>query len=58
MLDVLLPATDAGVAAQFIVLAVVAGFGAWFTRHNRDLLRLVLGLSLLLASLMTIRAIH
>jgi hypothetical protein len=58
VLDVLLPATDAGVALQFGLLLVVAATGAWFARHNKDVLRLIIGLTLLLAGLMAIRAIH
>ncbi|MCL1600235.1 MAG: hypothetical protein M3112_01705 [Actinomycetia bacterium] len=58
MLDVLLPTTDAGVAAQFALLLVVALTAGWFARHNKDVLRLVVGLTLLLAGLMAVRAIH
>ena len=58
MLDLLLPATDAGVAAQFGLLLVVTATTAWFARHNKDVLRLVIGLSLVLAGLMAVRAIH
>jgi len=56
--DILLPTTDAGVAAQFGLLLVVAVTGAWFARHNKDVLRLVVGLTLLAAGLMAVRAIH
>jgi hypothetical protein len=58
VLDLLLPATDAGVAAQFGLLLVATATAAWFSRHNKDALRLVIGLSLLLAGLMAVRAIH
>jgi hypothetical protein len=58
VLDFLLPATDAGVAAQFGLLLVIATTAAWFARHNKDVLRLVIGLTLLAAGLMAIRAIH
>lgn len=58
MLDVLLPSTDAGVAAQFGLLLVVAITAGWFARHNKDVLRLVVGLTLLLSGIMAIRAIH
>ncbi|MFV1970858.1 MAG: hypothetical protein ACC683_07655 [Acidimicrobiia bacterium] len=53
-----MPATDAWVATQFGLLLVVTATGGWFTRQNKDLRRLVLGLGLLLAGLMAIRAIH
>jgi hypothetical protein len=56
--DLLLPTTDAGVAVQFGLLVVIATTSAWFARHNRDVLRLVIGLTLLAAGLMAIRAIH
>ena len=58
MLDVLLPSTDAGVAAQFGLLLVVALTAGLFARHNKDVLRLVVGLTLLLSGIMAIRAIH
>ncbi len=58
MFDILLPTTDAGVAAQFVLLLVITLTGAWFARHNKDVLRLVVGLALLTAGLMAIRAIH
>lgn len=58
MLDLLLPATDAGVAAQFGLLLVIAATGAWFARHNTDVMRLVIGLALLIAGIMAVRAIH
>jgi hypothetical protein len=58
VIDLLLPSTDAGVAVQFGLLLVLAVAGAWFARHNKDVLRLVVGLTLLLAGLMAVRAIH
>lgn len=58
MYDVLLPASDAGVAAQFGLLLVVALIAGWFARHNRDILRLVIGIAILLAGLMALRAVH
>lgn len=58
MLDLLLPSTDAGVAAQLGLLLVIAATAAWFARHNKDVLRLVIGLTLLLSGLMAVRAIH
>ena len=58
MFDLLLPTTDAGVAAQFGLLLLIAVTGAWLTSNNKDVRRLVIGLALLLAGLMAIRAIH
>jgi cytochrome c biogenesis protein CcdA len=58
VLEILLPSTDAGVAAQFGLLLVVALTAGWFARHNKDILRLVVGLTLLLSGLMAVRAIH
>jgi cytochrome c biogenesis protein CcdA len=58
MYDLLLPASDAGVAAQFGLLLVVALIAGWFARHNRDILRLVIGIAILLAGLMALRAVH
>jgi len=58
VLDILLPSTDAGVAAQFSLLFLVALTAGWFARHNKDVLLLVVGLTLLLSGLMAVRAIH
>jgi hypothetical protein len=58
LIKILLPSTDAGVAIQFGLLLGATTTGMWFTRHNKDLRRLVLGLGFLLAGLMAIRAIH
>jgi hypothetical protein len=58
VIEVLLPATDAGVAFQFglVLIAGVAGIVA--TRRNRDFRILVIGLTVLLVALMAVRAIH
>lgn len=58
MIDVLLPATDAGVAFQFgvVLTAGVVGFVA--TRRNRDVRILVIGLTTLLVAVMALRSIH
>ncbi|MEE8457934.1 MAG: hypothetical protein V3S28_07790 [Acidimicrobiia bacterium] len=58
MIEVLLPSTDAGVALQFGLLLGATTTGLWFTRRDRDLRRLILGVGLLLAGVMAIRAIH
>lgn len=57
-MDVLLPATDAGVFSQVGVLVAVVAVGLWLARTNRDAQRLVFGLGLLTFALMTVRAIH
>lgn len=58
MYDLLLPATDAGVATQFGLLIFTAAITGWLSRNNRDLLRLVIGITLLVAGLMAVRAVH
>ncbi|GMQ93339.1 MAG: hypothetical protein BMS9Abin12_0816 [Acidimicrobiia bacterium] len=58
MIEILLPSTDAGVALQFGLVFTVTAAGLWFTRHNKDVRRLVFGLGLMLAGLMAVRAIH
>ncbi|MEN8040763.1 MAG: hypothetical protein ABFR95_04600 [Actinomycetota bacterium] len=57
-MDILLPATDAGVFFQIGLLVAVVATGSWLARKNRDVQRLVFGLGLLTFALMTIRAIH
>ncbi|MEA3503088.1 MAG: hypothetical protein U9R47_09965 [Actinomycetota bacterium] len=58
MIDVLLPATDAGVAAQFTVVLGCGLVGLLVTRRNRDLRLLIVGVTLLLVALMALRAVH
>ena len=58
MLDLLLPTTDTGVAAQVAVLVAVSIGALIVTRRNRDLRLLVVGLSVLALGIMGIRMIH
>ena len=58
MIDVLLPATDAGVALQFGVVLVAGVVGFIFARRSRDVRLLIIGLTVLLVALMALRAIH
>jgi hypothetical protein len=58
MIDVLLPATDAGVALQFGLVLTAGTVGFVVTRRNRDVQLLVIGLTVLLVALMALRAIH
>ena len=58
MTDLLLPATDAGVLVQVVVLVVVTTGALYLTRHHRDLRILVIGIALLIAGVMAVRAIH
>lgn len=58
MIDVLLPRTDAGVAAQAALAVVVLGFTLLRVRHDPDLRRLVVGFSVLTAGWFALRALH
>jgi hypothetical protein len=58
VLDLLLPTTDAGVAAQLAVWAAASVGGLFVTRRNKDLRLLVIGLSVLALGLLGVRAIH
>ena len=58
MIDVLLPATDAGVALQLVVVLAAGFTGLVATRRHRDLRLLVIGATLLLVALMALRAVH
>lgn len=58
MQDLLQPRTDAGVLAQFVLLLLVTGVGVWFSRRQRDLLLLVLGLFVFAVGLFAMRAAH
>ena len=58
MIDLLLPATDAGVAVQFGVVIGVGLVESLVTRKFQDLRLLVVGLTILLVALMAVRAVH
>jgi len=58
VLDLLLPATDGGVAVQFVVVTAIAGGLVWIVRRDRNLRLLVIGLSVLTYGLMALRAVH
>jgi len=58
VIDLLLPATDAGVAIQFGVVMVVGLIGLLLTRRHPDVRLLVVGLTTLLVALMAVRAVH
>jgi hypothetical protein len=58
MRDLLLPTTDAGVAMQALVAAVLFGALLVRTRHDRDLRLLVAGAMVFVAGLFMLRAAH
>lgn len=58
MLDVLLPRTDAGVLAQFIVVIVVFALAIFALRRQPEWRLLVTGIGVLTLGLMAARAIH
>lgn len=58
VIDVLLPATDAGVVFQFGVVLTTGTVAMVVSRRNRDVRLLVIGLTVLLVALMALRAIH
>ena len=58
MIDVLLPATDAGAAVQFAVVLTVGAVGIVAARRHPDLRLLVVGATVLLVALMALRAVH
>ncbi|GMQ94430.1 MAG: hypothetical protein BMS9Abin12_1920 [Acidimicrobiia bacterium] len=53
-----MPSTDSGVAIQFAAWATITASAVFFTRTNRDLRLLAIGLSALVAGAMTVRAVH
>ncbi len=58
MIDILLPRTDAGVAAQAAI--VVAGYliGMMLLRRQRDWLLLLTGMAVFTVALFGVRALH
>ncbi len=58
MTDLLLPSTDAGVAAQFAVVAFAAGAALVALRRHPEWRILVVGMALVVLGAMAVRAIH
>lgn len=58
VVEVLLPRTDAGVAAQLGVLVLIGTVGMWATRRQPDVRFVVLPTLVLLLLLFGVRAVH
>jgi hypothetical protein len=58
ILDLLLPATDAGVAAQLAVVFVVIAIALWRFWSNPEIRLLVIGSGIVVLGLMGLRALH
>lgn len=58
VVEVLLPRTDAGVAAQVVVTVVVAALALWLVRRNRELAWFVAGVTFIWVAFMALRTVH
>lgn len=58
MIDIFLPSTDGGVLFQLVLWTALTGFAVRRTRQNKDYRILAIGVSLLVFSLMGVRALH
>ena len=58
MIDILLPATDAGVVIQIVVVVSFTIAGLVLARSNRDLRIFTLGVGILFLALIAVRAVH
>lgn len=58
VIDILLPATDGGVAFQLGAWTLISGFSIYRTRHDTDFRILAVGVSILVFSVMGVRALH
>lgn len=56
--DLLLPATDGGVYAQAIGLAVITVLALVLVRRNRDVVVFVVGVAVFTGALMALRTLH
>lgn len=56
--ELLLPATDAGVLAQLIVVVVAWFAGLWIVRKRPDIRLFVLGLGLVTLAAIGVRTLH
>jgi uncharacterized membrane-anchored protein len=58
ILDLLLPATDAGVAAQLVAVFVVVAIALWRFWSNLEIRLLVVGSGIVVLGLMGLRALQ
>lgn len=58
MIDLLLPATDAGVLVQAVAVAALAGVALYATRRDRELFVFVVGLTTMTFAWFGVRALH
>lgn len=58
VIDILLPATDGGVAFQLGAWTLISGFSMYRTRNDKDFRILAVGVSILVFSAMGVRALH
>ncbi len=56
--DLLLPATDAGVVAQFVIVVIILAIALWRFWASLDLRLVVIGTGLVVLGLMGFRALH
>jgi hypothetical protein len=56
--ELLLPRTDAGVAVQVVVVAVVGVTAFWLVRRDREIRTFVLGCVIFTYALFGLRAVH
>jgi hypothetical protein len=58
IVDLLLPSTDAGVAAQLVLVIVSLGFALWRFWRDPDIRLVVIGSGLLVLGFIGFRALH
>lgn len=58
MIEIFLPSTDRGVLFQLVLWTIVSGYAIYKTRTNQDYRVLAIGVSLVVYSLMGVRALH
>jgi len=56
--DLLLPATDAGVFGQLLLVLALAVGAGWLVRRERALVTLVVGVATVLLGALGVRALH
>lgn len=58
MIEIFLPSTDRGVLFQVVLWTLLSGYAVYKTRSNQDYRVLAVGVSLVIYSLMGVRALH
>lgn len=58
MIDLILPTTDAGVAAQTVIVLVLGAGAVFATRRRKEWMLLAIGVTMVILGFFGVRALH